>query len=239
MNTKRYSRLASVQQARDKQIAFKYIFLSIITTIIFIFFGLPLIVKFAGFIGEISKSGKNVEINDITPPAPPQLDDIPEYSRDEKIDINGKSEPGAIISITANKNTSEIVTSNDGSFSFVFNLDKGENTISAKAIDKSGNQSTQTKIYATYYDNEEPKLEISSPTDGSSYYGNNQKQISIHGSVSEIVNLTINNRIVSTKDDGSFTYVSTLNEGENKFEIKAIDRSGNETATSLTLNFSL
>lgn len=236
---KRYSRLASVEQRKNIKNAYYYIFLSITSVILLIFFGIPMLVKFAGFVGDVAKSDKPVEINDITPPAPPQFDDIPEFTSKESLDISGTSENGAIITIRSNGNSDEIVANSEGKFNFVFNLRDDENSIDAIARDPSGNESTQTKTYKIFFDNTEPKLEIESPTDGASFYGTSQRQLQIRGTVDERVDLTINERVVTQKDDDSFSYTIMLSEGENKFDVKAVDPSGNETSTSLTVNFSL
>lgn len=239
MSIKRYSRLASVEEKKNIKNAYFYIVLSVLAIIILIFFGIPLLVKFAGFVGDVAKSDKVVEINDTTPPAPPQFEDLPEFTNKEILEISGKSESGASISIRTNNNSSEVVANSDGVFNFTFNLDKGENSIDAIAKDTSGNESTQTKTFKIYFDNEEPKLEITSPKDGSTYFGASQRQLAIKGTVDEAVNLRINSRTVVVKDDNTFVFTTTMNEGENKFEIIATDPSGNESSTSLSTNFSL
>lgn len=234
---KHYSRLAITEEKRNIKKAYFYIFLTIVGLVFLIFLGIPTLVKFAGFLGDLSKSDKPVEINDLTPPAPPQFDSIPEYTNNESVDINGFSENGATIIINTNGNSTEVVANNEGKFTFLFNLQKGENTISATARDVSGNISNETKIYTIVFDNEAPEIEISSPKDGDSFYGTGQKQISIKGIVSEKVDLRINNKFVTLKDDNSFNFTTTLNDGENIFEIKAQDPAGNNFLTSLTLNY--
>ncbi len=239
MSTKRYSRLASVEEKRNVKNAYKYVTWSIIALVLLIFLGIPTLVRFAGFIGDIAKSDKPVELNDITPPAPPQFDDLPENTNVETLQITGQSENAAIIKIRANNNNSEVVANSEGQFSFTFNLDKGENTIDATATDLGGNQSTQTQTYRIYFDNQDPELTVESPSDGSAFFGSGQRQLTIKGTVDENVDLRINDRFVSLKDDFSFTFATTLSEGENKFEIKATDPAGNESSTSLTVTFSL
>lgn len=239
MTNRRYSRLTSVENRKNIKNAYFYIFLSLLTIILLVFFGLPLLVKFAGFVGDVAKSDKKVEIKDITPPAPPQFDQITEYTNNDTLEISGKSESGAIVLISANNDPSEVVANSEGVFNFTFNLNKGVNTINAKATDVSNNESTQTKTYSIVYDNEEPELTLSSPTDGSSFYGASARQLTIKGTVSEACDLTINGRFVALKDDLTFSFLNTLSEGENKFAVKAVDSSGNETSTSLTINFSL
>lgn len=236
---KRYSRLAITEERKNIKRAYLYVFLTILGIIFLVFLGIPTLVKFAGFLGDIAKSDKPVEIQDKTPPAPPQFDNIPEFINKESIDITGHSESGATIIINANNNAGEVVANNDGKFIFLFNLEKGQNTISAIAKDTSGNSSTETKVFQILYDNTEPKLEITSPKDGGSFYGSVQRQLSIKGTVDEKVNLRINDKYVTLKDDGTFNYTTTLQEGSNLFEVKATDPAGNEAVTSLTVNFAL
>ena len=85
----------------------------------------------------------------------------------------------------------------------------------------------------------EPKLEVESPKDNESFYGLSQKQLIIKGKVDEKVDLRINDKFVSLKDDGSFSFTVNLNEGSNQFEVKAVDQSGNYTSTSFSVNFTL
>lgn len=234
---KKYSRLASVEERKNIKKAYWYVILSILALVFLIFFGLPTLVKFAGFIGDIAKSDKPVEINDTTPPAPPQFDQVPEFTNSESIKIEGTSEDGAVIVIRSNNHSDEVVANSAGRFSFIFNLNDGENSIDAKAIDSSNNESVQTKTYKIVFDGKDPILEITSPADGTEYFGSGQRQLSIKGTVSEKVDLTINERVISTKDDGTFSFATTLSEGENKFDVKAVDPAKNEAVTSLTVTF--
>lgn len=233
----KYSRRASVEEKRNIKKAYKYIALSILAICFVIFLGLPTLIKFAGFLADVGKSDKPVDVTDITPPAPPQFDPIPEFTNNIKLDIAGTSEDGAIVTITTNGNSSEVVANSEGRFSFLFSLDKGENTIEAKAKDTSGNEGASTKLVKITFDNIDPVLENLTPEDGASYYGSGQRQLVIKGSVDEKVDLFINERVVSVNDDGSFLFSTTLSEGINSFEIKAMDPAGNETKESFSVNF--
>jgi uncharacterized membrane protein len=55
---KTYSRLQSVEEKRNIKKAYLYIGSSILAVIFLIFLGIPTLVKFAGFLGDLSKSGK-------------------------------------------------------------------------------------------------------------------------------------------------------------------------------------
>ena len=78
---------------------------------------------------------------------------------------------------------------------------------------------------------------IESPGVGSELYGENQKNVNIVGQTEAGVTLTINDRIATVSETGSFNFSTTLSEGENQFTLKAQDRAGNEAETSLTLRF--
>lgn len=232
-----FSRRALTEERKNIKRAYLYVLLSIIGLVFLIFLGVPTLVKFAGFLGDVAKSDKPVEIQDTTPPAPPQFESIPEFTNTESLDITGFSENGATIIINANNNLSEVIANSDGKFVFLFNLEKGENSISATAKDTSGNKSNETKVYSIVFDNTEPELTITSPKDGDSFYGSGQRQVSIKGTVNENVDLRINDKFVTVKDDNSFNFTTTLNEGSNIFEVKALDPSGNDSSTTITLNY--
>lgn len=231
------SRRETVEEKRNIKKAYYYVFLSLLALIFLILFGLPILIKFAGFVGDLAKSDKPVEIIDNTPPAPPQFEDIPQYTNNERLEIKGKSENGASIEIFTNNEKSEVVANSNGEFFFTFNLIKGINSISAIATDPSGNKSNETKTFSIEFDNSEPELEIISPKEGDSFYSSAQKQLTIKGSVKEKVDLKINGRFVSVKDDLTFNYTTTLNDGVNSFEVKATDLAGNETLSTLNVNF--
>ncbi|MGB6839098.1 MAG: Ig-like domain-containing protein, partial [Microgenomates group bacterium] len=211
--------------------------LTLISILVFIFLGLPAVAKFAAFLTDLRKSTVPIEINDTTPPAPPILDSLSEYTKEVSIEIAGKTEPGAIVLLFLNSAEEEILANNDGEFSFTYKLYKGENTISAKAKDGAGNESQKTKVYKVTFDNENPDLEVTSPEEGKEFYGSKERQITIEGTTEEGASITINGRIVAVDEDGIFAFFTTLGEGENNFNIKAEDKAGNLTEIDFKVYF--
>lgn len=232
-----YSRLGSLEEKKNNRKAFLYILLSLASILILFFFGLPSIVKMAAFLSELRKSDTVVEKNDTTPPAPPRLDEIPEATNKKTLDIAGMTEEGATIIIYFNSTEETVVADKDGRFKLNVTLAAGENKISALAKDAAGNQSQKTTQLSIIFDDEEPKLEITAP-EGREFYGSKQRQVVIKGTTDQGAVITINDRFVFVEDGGSFTYATTLTDGDNNFNIKASDKAGNITETSLTLKYS-
>lgn len=232
------SRLARTEEKSNKKKAYLYIILSIISLVLLVFLGIPAIVKMASFLTELRSSGEPIGIEDTTPPAPPQMDDLPEATNKSVITISGTAESGATVVIYLNGEAIETITDNSGEFSHTSGINKGENVVYALVKDSAGNESQTTQEYFIVFDNEAPDLEISSPEDGAEFYGSKQRQISIEGTTEDDVKVTINDRFVVVENDGSFTFTTTLNEGENGFNIKAEDDAGNMTEETITLHFS-
>ena len=234
----RYSRLASVEEKRNMRRAFLFTILTILAILGVLFYGLPSVARFAAFLSDLRKSSLPVDRNDTTPPAPPRLDRLPEATKEPEIEISGVTEEGATVILTLNGKDEEVVADADGKFRFSYSLRKGENQISAKAKDRTGNESQPTAGITVLFDNEAPKLDISAPADGSQFYGDGQRQLAIKGTTEVGITLTINDRIVKVEEDGTFTFATTLADGENSFNLKSADKAGNQTEKTLKVNFS-
>ena len=218
--------------------AFIFTILTILAILGVLFYGLPSVARFAAFLSDLRKSSLPVDRNDTTPPAPPRLDRLPEATKEPEIEISGVTEEGATVILTLNGKDEEVVADADGKFRFSYSLRKGENQISAKAKDRTGNESQPTAGITVLFDNEAPKLDISAPADGSQFYGDGQRQLAIKGTTEVGITLTINDRIVKVEEDGTFTFATTLADGENSFNLKSADKAGNQTEKTLKVNFS-
>lgn len=205
-------------------------------TVLF-FWGIPTIARVATFISEIGKSDDPIAKEDHIPPAPPRIEDIPQATNKLSVDLKGNTEASATVIIEFNGNTEEILAGVGGEFSKNYKLLKGENSFILKARDQAGNESQPTQMYEISYDDEEPKLDIKSPTDGANFFGSGQRQITVQGSTDSNSNLTINDRFVSVADDGGFSYTTTLSDGTNQFTIKSTDLAGNVSEETLSVSF--
>jgi hypothetical protein len=120
---------------------------------------------------------------------------------------------------------------NGGSFTFNIDLSDGTSTFNAIAVDQAGNISQVTKDYQITFDKKVPDLSVTSPTDGSSFFGSNQRQVTIEGTTETDCAININDRMIAVDEEGVFQYTTTLG------NIKSIDLAGNSTEKSITLNF--
>jgi len=216
--------------------------LFIILTVAFVsfvfFVGIPLLGKFTVFISDLRGGSKAIVKNDTTPPAPPTFNYVPSFTNQQTASVSGSTEPGATVKITFNGTSQEALADKDGVFSFNLQLQNGVNAFSAVSIDQAGNQSLKSQDFQITFDNKPPSLTINSPSDGSSFFGSNQRQVTIQGKTDAGAGVTINDRIISVDDSGNFQYTTTLNDGANPFAVKATDQAGNTTEKDITLNFS-
>jgi len=232
-----YSRLASVEERRNIRNAILLILISIAALGILFFYGIPAIGKFAAFVSDIGKGNKPITSVDVTPPAPPKFDTFTNFTNQQNFSISGSSESGATVKLVFNGKETDALTDKDGRFQFNLQLDNGENSFSALAMDSAGNVSQRTQEYKITFDNKPPTLTITGPSDSSQFFGSGQRQVTIKGTTDADTTVTINDRIIVVDDNGNFQYTTTLESGANTFVIKSQDAAGNSTEKDLTLNF--
>lgn len=232
-----YSRRIAVEEKNNIKRSVTFIILSLVVLISLFFFGIPLMARFVSFISDLKKKDIPISINDNTPPAPPRFDVLPDATNKEIIDVSGETEEGATVFVYLNNLKNETLADSDGLFTFSANLKKGENIIYAISQDKSGNKSAESKKYTIIFDNEKPEININSPSDGETFYGEDQKEIEISGSTKPDIELNVNDRFITLDVNGNFKYKYLLSEGENELNFKALDKAGNQSEKRITVNF--
>jgi len=232
-----YSRLQSVEEKKNLRNTIYFVGLTIVAILLLIFVGVPLFGKLTVFLSDLRGGGKAITKNDITPPAPPRFNYVSPFTNQQNITVTGSSEVGANVKLTFDGKPMEVLADKDGNFTFNLQLNDGDNSFSAIAIDASSNQSQTSKEYKITFDNKPPSLTLISPSDGSSFFGSNQRQVTIQGTTEANCQMMINDRLVTVDDDGNFQYTTTLNDGANTFAVKSTDQAGNSIEKSLTLNF--
>ncbi len=232
-----YSRLESVEEKRNTRKAVIFVLLSLVIVVFLATNGLSLITKVINFASSFKKSPQTLELLDKTPPSPPFLQSIPDATNISPFEITGRVEQGNTVVINFNDKEEEIQTDENGNFSAKFELIKGDNTFFAYTKNPAGNVSQETNKYVLVFDNEAPDIKILSPSDGASFYGPKQKNVTIKGTTKIDSSVTINDRIATVNDDGGFSLNYSLSNGENNLVIKSVDKAGNEKEINLKLFF--
>ena len=121
----------------------------------------------------------------------------------------------------------------DGGFSLSnVKLVEGDNKLSAVAIDQAGNKSAPSSEVDIYYSNQQPKLEISSPTDNQQVGG---ASVEVSGLTTAGVRLTVSGRLIIVNSEGKFSTQFNLASGDNALVFIATDKAGNQTRRELTV----
>jgi hypothetical protein len=214
-----------------------FILLTVLILFLLYFVGIPVLGKFTTFVTNLRTGNKQISKSDTTPPPPPKFNYFSEFTNQESITITGNTEAGASVKLTLNSSPQEVLADNNGSFTFSLNLQNGVNTLSAVSTDQSGNQSQISTDSQITFDNKPPELSITSPSDGTSFFGSNQRQITVQGKTETGAEITINDRIIAVDETGIFQYTTTLNEGGNSFNVKSKDQAGNITENTISFNF--
>ena len=235
---RKYSRKLSTERRKNNRKIVTLSALSLTVIVILFLYGIPLVVRYTEFITNIRSSNTPFASNDQTPPSPPRLDLSSDYTNREEIDINGSSEPGSTVELRINNSQIEVLTNKEGRFSTTVTLTEGDNRIRAKARDAAGNESSSSDEINVIFDKTAPEVEITSPSDGSTYYGQTQKQITIQGNTESNARVTLNDRIVIVENDGTFRRQYTLSDGDNVLQIKVEDQAGNSTEIELKVIYS-
>lgn len=230
-------RFTNTEERNNTKSAIFYVFLTIICIVALYFVGIPLIGKLTTFVTSLKNNNKQITSSDTTPPPAPKFRTFPEFTNQQNLTLYGNTEAGATVKLTINGNNQETLADGNGQFSFNISLEDGVNTFAATATDQAGNTSQKSNDFQITLDKKAPDLSVTSPSDGASFFGSTQRQVTIEGKTEPEANITINDRIISVDDNGEFQYTTTLNDGSNAFNIKATDQAGNTTEKSLALSF--
>ncbi len=209
-----------------------YILLSVIFVFVLIKWGIPF------FFNVVAGDG-SPRINqdkDVIPPQAPILSALPEASNSSSLLVEGFTEPGAALDFLINDKI--FVTDrakDDGSFSQLTTLDIGSNRVQVRAADMAGNINV-SEVKIVIFDNKPLNITITSPKDGSEFFGKNNQVVDIQGSVSKPDSqVIINNSFVNTEKDGTFIHRLQLQSGSNEIKVVAADKAGNSAESKITL----
>lgn len=204
-----------------------------------IIWGVPLLIRTAGLLGEINSSSQPVDRADDLAPGTPQLRPIPKATTEATTDLSGFAETGStVILYRTGSELARTVSNENGEFSFVgVELLDGENTFYVIAVDGAGNESGQSVRVTTVYDVLAPSLTITSPSNGESFIGENDRVVTVKGETDIGVRVRVNDRLAVVGTGGAFSTTVKLEEGTNTIRVLATDEAGNETESEISVSY--
>ena len=235
MRSRYQYRKAKRLQSKSKQTFFVTIIIILILIYATVAWILPSLIGGISFIKNLTNpSHKTINPTDQVTLAPPVLNIPYEATNTAQIDIAGYATPNSKVEIFLDDDKKQTIdVSEDGSFNFKdISLSLGTNNIYGKSVDEKEEESLPSKTLVIIFDNENPTLNISEPEDNKVIQGGDKK-VKISGKTEVGINVFINGNQVIVNMDGNFSTTQDLNEGDNDFNIKAIDKAANFTEKSL------
>lgn len=217
-----------------------YITVIVIGAILYatIFWILPFFVNSVGLVTGIFKTTpKAKQVSEEVTLAPPVFNIPFEETSSTPIEIKGFATPNAKVQLYLDEHLGDEVTAfSDGSFTFEnVELVLGTNNIYGKTLDDKNKESLPSKTIIVIYDNEKPPLEITEPEDGKQVQG--ERKLAFSGKTEVEAKIFLNDSQIIVKSDGTFATQVSLNDGDNQFNIKAVDKAGNFTEVSRKVFF--
>ncbi len=216
--------------------SFVMIGLAIGIIVLFFSVGIPLLARFAIFLGS---SKGSVDTSDRIPPASPRLAPVDEFTNKDKLSIRGFTEAGVDVELYLNgEKINKILSDNGGEFLFSeVKLASSSSEFFVKAIDKNNNISQPSGIIRVTLDKVAPKIVVDSPKEGQVFSGQDKKLITVGGKCEEGVSMTVNGRTVYVDSEGRFETTVSLLDGPQEIKITAADKAGNASEKIVNVTF--
>lgn len=232
------SRLQRLEERRSVRTATLLGIGTVILIIMVVILGVPTVVKMAAILTEINSANKPVDKNDFIPPPPPVLYNPYPATNSATQVVTGTTEPGVTVYLSRNdEEVASLVATEDGSFHFgSVTLVEGENKLIAVAKDTGGNLSQKSKILNILYLNRTPKLEITTPLEGTSLSGGIAK-VELRGATDPGARAFVNQRLLIVDSSGNFSTNVNLVSGENKILVEVFDLATNSSKKEIVVNY--
>jgi hypothetical protein len=228
------SRRANTEQKKlTRQIVF-FVGLTIVLLAVFLLVVVPGVIRIAGNFVKPSATASDSQVFVQVPLVSSPFS----ATNSANISVSGYSEKGNMVVLVNNdQEATRQAANDDGSFSVSLTLDKGDNHLKVFAIDADNHQSEKSKEYIVTFNDQPPKLDVTDPQDKQTITGKNNQNLTIKGNSDKGVKVYINDRLIFSNDDGSFSTLQRLNDGDNALDIRAVDPAGNATEKKLMVTF--
>jgi hypothetical protein len=231
------TRLQSMEEKKSLRQAAFFLVLTVILILGVFFLGIPLFIKLAVMFGNKSSTTPSGGLTQNVSLSQPRLVPLPTATNSASLSLSGFSIPEAKIKIFLNNvSLKEVKADKNGEFNTnSIMLKEGSNSL--KIIANADNKDSEPYTTSITYSNSAPSLEITTPKDNASYF-DKDKEISVEGKTDQNCIVTVNNHMAIVSEDGSFSIMITLNDGDNTLRIVSQNEAGNQTAKEIKVTYS-
>lgn len=213
----------------------------IILFVVIVFFGSNLLTDFSLYIekfqGNSNASASSGSQSGVTYVQPPTLNPLSNATKTAQVAVSGYGLKNQTILLFVNGNQVD-QTSVDSSDNFKFpnvSLQQGQNTIQVKAQSQS-NKSNFSNTDTIAYDKNPPALSIDAPQDGQTVSKSSSPNLNVSGQTDVGAKVTVNGDWAIVDDQGHYTYLYTLQSGDNDIKVIATDAAGNQTTKEIHIH---
>jgi len=230
------SRWQKISEGSAKKRAAALLAASGIILILGLVFGIPAVFRLTSLILSARNLGPTVQTDPQFVPMTPRLSQEYEATKSAEIKISGVADSKTAVELFQNGNSDGTTTTDEnGQFSFVINLQNGQNSFTAQSLSSNNKKSALSQAYVIYYLTKEPKLELENLKETNEVKDN---PVTVGGQTDPGVSIIINDHFVYVDSSGGFKYNLNLQNGDNKVVILATDKAGNETKKEITIKYS-
>ncbi len=230
--------MSHLEKRQNKQFVQRLLIgIALFVLALFFFFttGIKLLVSFTLFLNQLANGGNKKQIVEKQQTLSSiDIDPIVSATNSATIVFSGTSLNFDSLEIYLNDEKQDKISIADTFEGEINGLEKGKNSVFfiAKSSKEKGTKKTDT--FTVLYKSEKPKLELTSPGDGSR---TNKEDIQVTGSTDSETTIRVNNQPVIVDVSGTFISSVRLKDGENKIEISAEDIVGNMEQKTLTVTY--
>ncbi|KKR78140.1 MAG: hypothetical protein UU23_C0003G0038 [Candidatus Curtissbacteria bacterium GW2011_GWA1_40_9] len=194
--------------------------------------GISALGKFADLLGIVfTHEEQNTDENSkLTSPI---LNTLPVFTNDDNIKVSGFSPTGEKVEIYLDGDKVGEVILESGRFEYDLTLKTGENEIAARTT-SGARQSELSSSVIVNFDKTVPKLEVTNPSEGQSFYGDNK--VPVEGKTERDAQVFVNGFLANVDSDGNFDVIIPIPEGDSELEVKALDDAGNTNIVKISVN---
>ena len=233
------SRLSRTSERQNKRQTIYFTIGIVVIFIILLQFGPTLINIFGNTIYSLrGAKDENSQVVGNALLQPPILNGIPDATQSAYISFNGTApDTDGSVEIYVNgdlKKEISIVDAREFEVK-ILTISEGVNTIKARFV-KNDKTSSFTDDFTVNFFKDKPNLEVSFPSDGEAFT-KADKNITILGQTDPENSVSVNGFKAIVSPDGKFSYIFSLNEGDNNFTVTAQNPAGLITQQDITVKY--